>query len=196
MSLWHTIYIVDWNIVLDLYNKDILERTLLYSREDPPDWAEVYNDQRSEQAPSLYGGVISDLPISHNLHIAVAQAYEQLSLGLPIDTKEQADALILSLISFQGYHQDLEHKNWLSLVGSLNPKTIIKLAILAEEIEWNSFKDPYYKLCDQSTRKTIATYTDCQGSDKSFNKGFLFYIEEEWLEPIYLAAHKKQGIFD
>ncbi|NET47958.1 MAG: hypothetical protein F6K09_04360 [Merismopedia sp. SIO2A8] len=80
MSLWHTIYRVDWAVVLDLYSKGTLVETLL--DDDTPDWAEPY----------------SEMPLSYNLYCAVADAYAELRPGLTDNTRQNADDFILPLI--------------------------------------------------------------------------------------------------
>ncbi|WP_041763247.1 hypothetical protein [[Leptolyngbya] sp. PCC 7376] len=175
--MWRTIYFVDWKILLEHYKKETLVRALLDS-EDTPNWAEVYHD----------------LPISDHLYNAVATAYETLRTGLPEKLRQDADSFMLPLITFEGYHQDLDHANLTSLIQSLNPQSVIKYALLADEIDWGALQEAYYEFCSDSTRKTIATYTNCENAEKSFRRGFLGYIEDEWIEPIYMAARKKQGI--
>ncbi len=84
---------------------------------------------------------------------------------------------MLPLISFQGYHQDLNHQNYEFLVQSLSPQSVIKFAILADEIDWRDLKDAYYDLCQDSTKESLTSYGYSQAdSNRSFEKGFVPYI--------------------
>jgi hypothetical protein len=165
-------YLVDWPQVVKRWNAGTLEDTFSEALENGEAWIEAldfYTD-------------------SHQLYLAMIQAYEELHEGLPATVRKRADQFMNPLITYDGYCMDLGDEGEMFAL-SISPESAAKFARLGAGINFNSFKKPFEDDCSDDTKDILGG----DDPDNAFEENFLPYIEM-WLSALQRAAQEKKGI--
>ncbi|MGK7875655.1 MAG: hypothetical protein AB4426_20850 [Xenococcaceae cyanobacterium] len=210
------VYLVDWPEVLQHHRQGTLEEDMFAAIEAAEaiaqsqvniNWVEYVKQsiqtgvknpliqyylaalEQGESWGRSYRGIYE----SHNIYCIVADAYEELRVGLPPEIQKLTDRFMNPLITFDGYCQDIDISQSECLAQAISEESVIKFADLAERIDFSSLSQAYYDHCSERIKESFADYYPGTKPELSFEEGFLLYIQD-WLELLEIAKQKQQGI--
>ena len=174
------VYLVDWQEVTQRYSQGTLEEDVLEALE-------------ALEARESWLKSLEIIDPSHNLYCTIADAYQELRIGLPLSDREMSDQFMNPLITFDGYCQDIDLSQSEVFVQAISEDSVVKFADLGKTLDFLGFSQAYYQYCSKQIQNSLARYCASQKPELSFEEGFIPYIQK-WLDLLTTAKQAKQGI--